>query len=89
LSFENNKKSQKLDEGVPQASDLAISARTDRKRFPHRFAEHPHFLSMQSPFQIATFFAIVFLSALKPIYFRCLNSNCVLTRDSSRQQGFI
>jgi hypothetical protein len=30
-------KSQKLDEGVPRASDLAMSARTARKRFPHRF----------------------------------------------------
>lgn len=44
-------KSQELDEGVPRVPDIAISARTDRKRFPRRFAENPHFTKVHAEYQ--------------------------------------
>ena len=42
---------QKLDEGVPRASDPAMSARTAQKRFPHRFANFARSVCKHSEFQ--------------------------------------
>ena len=52
--------------GSPGLLTLAISARTDRKRFPHRFCRNLHFSPLHSQFQLLL--AVIFLANFRISY---------------------
>jgi hypothetical protein len=54
------KKGQEFDEGVPRTPDRRSRLELIESASPIAFAEHPHFLNMQSLFQIGTFVGPLF-----------------------------